>query len=148
YLETYGKPLEADLKDEMKDGIGGSHDWDRTQALLQSDTIQADAVAADKAMHGGWLGLGVGTDRKAIEDIYTQMDAELEQEADRKGWDGAKLKLERSKRRKALDDKYGEKYKDTLKDVKQRPGQSLLSAAYEDEMSGAELRLVQGLHDL
>jgi hypothetical protein len=147
YLEQYGKPLDVDLKGELKDGIGGSHDFDRAQALLESDTIKADAIAADKAMHGGWLGLGVGTDRKAIEDIYTQMDAELEAESDAKGWDSAKLKLEKSKRRKALDAKYGETYKDQLKDLKVKEGQSLLQAAYEDEMSGAELRLIQGLHD-
>jgi hypothetical protein len=147
YLETYGKPLDADLKSELKDGIGGSHDYDRAQALLESDTIKADAVAADKAMHGGWLGLGVGTDRKGIEDIYTQMDSELEAEADAKGWDSAKLKLEKSKRRKALDSKYGNLYENQLKDLKKREDQSLLQAAYEDEMSGAELRLIQGLHD-
>jgi hypothetical protein len=148
YREKYGKELQTELDGELNHWyVKGTHDVDRARALMASDTVAADAVGIDKAMHGGWLGWGVGTDRKAIEDVYAQQRAELEQKAAANGWTSAKLKEELAKRNKQLDDVYGQRYAADW--VKQHPGESALTAAYDDEwlMAKAEKRLLTGLQE-
>jgi hypothetical protein len=136
YREKYGKDLQGQLEGELDDWfVRGSHDVDRVHALLDSDTDSADAIALDQTMHGGTLGLGLGTDRAGIEAIYAQQQAELEQQAAAKGWDSAKLRLEIGKMHARVGQKYKDKYKVDLSD------------AYEDELSGAELQLITGLEE-
>jgi hypothetical protein len=148
YREKYGKELQTQLDSELDHWyVSGTHDVDRARALMASDTLAADAIGIDKAMHGGWLGWGVGTDRKAIEDVYAQQRAELEQKAAANGWTSAKLKEELAKRNKALDDSYGQRYAADW--VAKHPGESALTAAYDDEwlMSKSEKRLLTGLQE-
>jgi len=136
YKEKYGKELQGQLEGELNDWfVRGTHDVDRMNALLSSDSESADAIALDQAMHGGWLGLGLGTDRKGIEDVYAQQQAELEQKAAAKGWDTAKLKKEIGNLHARVGQIYKDKYKVDL------------SSAYDDELSGSELRLITGLHE-
>lgn len=134
YKDRYGKDLQAEVKGELREWfVAGTHDEDRAEALFKSDTQLADSIAMDQAMHGGWLGLGIGTDRKALENVYEQNDKELEAEADKKGWDSKELARRKTLRRATIDKKYEGKYGQTL------------TAAFEDDMSGADLNLVQGL---
>lgn len=136
YKEKYGKELQGQLEGELNDWfVRGTHDVDRMNALLDSDSESADMIAIDQAMHGGWLGLGLGTDRKGIEDVYAQQQAELEQQAAAKGWDSAKLKQEIDNLHTRIGLKYKDKYKVDLGD------------AYNDELSGSELRLITGLQE-
>ncbi|MCU1332240.1 MAG: hypothetical protein JWM08_1232, partial [Candidatus Angelobacter sp.] len=136
YKEKYGKELQGQLEGELNDWfVRGAHDVDRMNALMNSDSESADMIAIDQAMHGGWLGLGLGTDRKGIEDVYAQQQAELEQHAADKGWDRAKLKQEIDNLHTRIGLKYKDKYKVDL------------GAAYNDELSGSELRLITGLQE-
>ncbi|MFL6312772.1 MAG: hypothetical protein ACJ71W_11790 [Terriglobales bacterium] len=136
YKEKYGKELQGQLEGELNDWfVRGTHDVDRMNALMNSDSESADVIAIDQAMHGGWLGLGLGTDRKGIEDVYAQQQAELEQQAAAKGWDSAKLKQEIDNLHARIGLKYKDKYKVDLGD------------AYNDELSGSELRLITGLQE-
>ncbi|HZE22712.1 MAG TPA: hypothetical protein VE054_01860, partial [Blattabacteriaceae bacterium] len=136
YKEKYGKELQGQLEGELNDWfVRGTHDVDRMNALMNSDSESADVIAIDQAMHGGWLGLGLGTDRKGIEEVYAQQQAELEQQAAAKGWDSAKLKQEIDNLHARIGLKYKDKYKVDLGD------------AYNDELSGSELRLITGLQE-
>ncbi len=136
YRERYGKDLELEVQGELHEGwIRGTHDEDRAAALFKSDTVLADTIAMDQAMHGGWLGLGLGTDRKTLENIYVTNDKELEAEADRRGWDTKTLQKKKTERRDQLDSKYAGTYHRTL------------ASQFVDEMSGAELDLVAGLRE-
>jgi hypothetical protein len=136
YKARYHKDLELEVQEELHEGwIRGTHDEDRGKALFASDTERADVIAMDQAMHGGWLGLGLGTDRKTLEKIYVTNDKELEQEADAKGWDSKTLARKKAERRSHLDTKYFDKYK------------LRLSAQFVDEMSDEELDLVAGLRE-
>ena len=136
YKEKYGKELQGQLEGELNDWfVRGTHDVDRMNALMNSDSESADMIAIDQAMHGGWLGLGLGTDRKGIEDVYAQQQAELEQQAAAKGWDSAKLKQEIDNLHARIGLKYKDKYNVDLGD------------AYNDELSGSELRLITGLQE-
>jgi Annexin len=136
YKARYGRDLQAEVRSELHESwIAGTHDEDRGEALFASDTQLADVIGMDQAMHGGWLGLGLGTDRKALEDVYTTNDKELEQEAEAKGWDSATLATKKTERRKVLDDKYQGKYNKSL------------SSQLDDELSGADFNLVSGMRE-
>lgn len=136
YKARYGRDLQAEVKGELHEWfVAGTHDEDRADALFKSDTQLADSISMDQAMHGGWLGLGIGTDRKTLESTYEQNDKELEAEADTKGWDSAELARRKTQRRASIDRKYQGKYGQTL------------TAAFEDDMSDADLALVQGLRE-
>jgi len=135
YKDRYHKDLELEVQGEMETWIRGTHDEDRAAALFKSDTELADVISLDQAMHGGWLGLGLGTDRKTLENVYITNDKELEREGDAKGWDSKTLADKKTERRAHLDSKYAHKYKQAL------------DAQFVDEMSGAELDLVAGLRE-
>jgi hypothetical protein len=146
YREKYGKDLQFELDDQLNHWYrAGTHERDRGRALMKGDTDTSDAIGLDQAMHGGLLGLGIGTNRGDIEAIYEKRTAELKEQASARGWTTDKLNAELKKSSAALDDKYGGLYADNFKDRK--AGQSVLSAAYEDEMKGADLRLITGLRE-
>ena len=137
YRERYHKDLEIEVQGELHEGwVRGTHDEDRAAALFKSDTALADVIAMDQAMHGGTLGLGLGTDRKTLENIYETNDRELEKEADEKGWDSVTLDRKKHERRDLLDAKYKGRYDQTL------------ISQFKDEMEGADLDLVAGLREM
>jgi hypothetical protein len=147
YREKYGRELAPELDDQLNHWYEkGTHDVDRARALIASDTVRADAIGVDRNMQG-WFGLGIRANRQGAEDIYAQQNAELEQEADAKHWDSAKLKRERQKRSQGLEEAFGEYAKQTGRDIPRKPGQSAYSAALEDAFSGSDLRLITGLHE-
>ena len=136
YQQRYHKDLQLEVKGELHEGwIRGTHDEDRAEALFKSDTPLADAISMDQAMHGGWLGLGLGTDRKTLEKIYIDNDKELEQQADAEGWDRQTLAKKETERRSQLDTKYADKYHKTL------------ASQFVDEMEGPDLDHVAGLRE-
>jgi hypothetical protein len=147
YREKYGRELAPELDDQLNHWYEkGTHDVDRARALIASDTVRADAIGVDRNMQG-WFGLGIRANRQGAEDIYAQQNAELEQEADAKHWDSAKLKRERQKRSQGLEQAFDEYAKQTGRDIPRRPGQSAYYAALEDAFSGSDLRLITGLHE-
>lgn len=147
YREKYGRDLAPELDDQLNHWYEqGTHDVDRGRALMASDTVRADAIGVDREMQG-WFGLGIRANRQGAEDIYEQQNAELEQEADAKNWDSAKLKRERQKRSQGMEQAFDEYAKQTGRDIPRRPDQSAYSAALEDAFSGSDLRLITGLHE-
>ncbi|RKH35814.1 hypothetical protein D7Y13_06780 [Corallococcus praedator] len=62
-----GENLRERLKSELDDFFSTStHDWDKAEALLSGNAAKAAAVELDDAMHGTFLGTGLGTDEAAI----------------------------------------------------------------------------------
>jgi hypothetical protein len=147
YREKYHRELGPELDDQLNHWyVKGSHDVDRGRALMASDVVRADAIGADREMQG-WFGLGIRANRQGVEDIYAQQNAELEQEADAKNWDTAKLKRERQKRSQGLELAFDDYARESGKDIPRKPGQSAYSAALENAFSGSDLRLLTGLHE-
>ncbi|RYZ43625.1 MAG: hypothetical protein EOO71_02685 [Myxococcaceae bacterium] len=62
-----GENLRERLKSELDDFFSTTtHDWDKAEALLSGNAAKAAAVELDDAMHGTFLGTGLGTDEAAI----------------------------------------------------------------------------------
>ncbi len=78
YLAKYGEDLQGDLESELSGG-----ELDRANALMQGLTARADAIAIDEAMHGTFLGLGLGTDEDAINAVYETNRQEVQEDARR-----------------------------------------------------------------
>jgi hypothetical protein len=145
YREKYGRDLGPELDDQLNHWYEkGTQDVDRAQALMAGDVVKADVIGVDRNMQG-WFGLGVRANRQGVEDIYAQQNAELEQEANAKHWDSAKLKAERQKRSQGMEQAFDEYAKQNGRGIPK--GQSAYSAALEDAFSGSDLRLITGLHE-
>ncbi len=143
YRERYGRDLQTEVEGELNDWfVAGSHDVERFNALMASDTARADAVALDQAMHGGAMGLGIGTDRAAIDGVYSQIDREIDEEATRNNWSSARLEAERRRRRLAVSGNYETRYGGGSP---RADGRSALDAAFEDDSSDADLALFRGV---
>lgn len=165
-ITEYQNRYDVDLSDELESELGGN-DLAQTNALLVGDTATADAIALDEAMHGGFLGLGLGTDEDAIEGTYEQIRTDVTNEFDRKisqiqqqaaaeGWTSGQLRtvLEREgctsaaleaeilRRNQSVESSYNDIYGE------QTPaGQSALRTAFESEMQGAELDVANAVAD-
>ncbi|HEX8665140.1 MAG TPA: hypothetical protein VF744_14040, partial [Beijerinckiaceae bacterium] len=143
YRARYGRDLDTEITGELNDWfVAGTHDTERFQALMRSDTAVADAIAVDQKLHGGTLGLGLGTDRAGVDAIYSQIDQEIGQDAERYGWNSARVEAERRRRRMAVSAGYEARYGS---DRPRAEGQSALDAAFEDEASDADLALLRGI---
>jgi len=163
YFEKYHEVLVDDIKDELTGTFEDEHDYDRAQALLEGDTNKADAIAIDQAMYGASTNKtptydanegayrffsGLGTDRKAIEEVYDQIRKDVEREMQQRPRDApalttAELEAEVKRRYEQLESSYNDTYADRW-----GPGnESALRRAYKDEMSGAELTLVDAIAD-
>lgn len=143
YRTRYGRDLQTEVAGELNDWfVAGTHDVDRFNALMASDTAAADAVAVDQAMHGGAMGLGIGTDRAAIDGVYSQIDREIDEEATRNNWSSARVETERRRRRLAVSGSYETRYGGG---TRRADGRSALDAAFEDDSSDADLALFRGV---
>ena len=141
--DEYFKKTGRHLKEDMKDELGEGHEQDRGNALLEGDTAKADAIAIDAAMRGTFWGLGLGTDRKAIEDVYEQNKKEVEAAAaNHPEWSYADIQAEVKRRNADVEASFNNKY---AAEYGALPGQSALRLAYKEDLSGDELDLVNGL---
>lgn len=118
YEQTYHRPLKADLDSEM-----GGAELGQADALLQGDTVKADAMALKDAMDG------IGTDDPEIHAVYARIRDEVESEAAAKGWKTAQVQAE-LKRRTA-----------ELKAVYDRTFNASLEEDFDSELSGGDLNL-------
>ncbi|RKG76187.1 hypothetical protein D7W79_18390 [Corallococcus exercitus] len=144
YQAKYGRDLVTKMDDELRSGALKTHDVDEMHALVEGRTEDARAIEMDRAMRGGWF-FGLGTDRKAMEGVYDRIRKETEADAQQYGWDTKTFRAELLKRNQALDASYEKQYG---KDWTERTaGESALSAAFHDEMQGADLKLIEGLRD-
>jgi hypothetical protein len=118
YEQTYHRPLAADLESEM-----GGAELGQANALLEGDTVKADAMALKDAMEGA------GTDEPEIHAVYARIRDEVEAEAAAKGWKTAQVQAE-VKRRTA-----------ELKAVYDRTFNASLEKDFDSELSGGDLNL-------
>ncbi len=75
YKKLYGEDLKTRLTSELDED---SHDLARMNALMQSNTNEADAHALDQAMHGTFLGIDFGTNEDQIEAVYSDIRTDVE----------------------------------------------------------------------
>ncbi|RKH51796.1 hypothetical protein D7Y23_09050 [Corallococcus sp. AB050B] len=144
YQAKYGRDLVTKMDDELRSGAIKTHDVDEMHALVEGRTEDARAIEMDRAMRGSWF-FGLGTDRKALEGVYDRIRKETEADAQQYGWDTKTFRAELLKRNQAIDASYEKQYG---KDWTERAaGESALSAAFHDEMRGADLKLIEGLRD-
>lgn len=138
YKREYGDDLDADLKDDL-----GGHDLMRAEALRSGDVMQADAIALDQSMHGGFWGGAFGGDKDKVEGVYSQMRQEVEAEASKQGWDAARTEEEIQKRHAQLAGKYA--------DVRGIKDESARKEALRNDLgksfTGPEKDLVLAVHD-
>ncbi|NOK15714.1 hypothetical protein [Corallococcus carmarthensis] len=144
YQAKYGKELVAQMDDELRSGALKTHDVDEMHALVEGRTEDARAIEMDRAMRGGWF-FGLGTDRKAMEGVYDRIRKETEADAQQYGWDSKTFRAELLKRNQAIDASYEKQYGTDW--TERTAGESALSAAFHDEMQGADLKLIEGLRD-
>ncbi|MBZ4334585.1 hypothetical protein [Corallococcus sp. AS-1-12] len=144
YKQKYDKDLVAQMDDELRSGARTTHDADEMHALVEGRTEDARAIEMDRAMRGGWF-FGLGTDRKAMEGVYDRIRKETEADAQQYGWDTKTFRAELLKRNQAIDVAYEKQYGADW--TERTAGESALSAAFHDEMQGADLKLIEGLRD-
>nr|WP_253906042.1 hypothetical protein [Corallococcus exiguus] len=144
YQQKYGKDLVVQMDDELRSGALKTHDVDEMHALVEGRTEDARAIEMDRAMRGGWF-FGLGTDRKAMEDVYDRIRKETEADAQQYGWDTKTFRAELLKRNQAIDASYEQQYGTDW--TQRTAGESALSAAFHDEMKGEDLKLIEGLRD-
>ncbi len=118
YEETYHRTLKADLESEM-----GGAELGQATALLEGNTVKADAMALKDAMEG------IGTDEPEIHAVYARIRDEVEAEAASKGWRTAQVEAE-LKRRTAQ-----------LKAVYNKTFDASLEKDFDSELSGGDLNL-------
>lgn len=128
YKERYGAELRADFDDEM-----GGHEFAQADALLAHDLPRADAEALKDAMQGA------GTDEAAMNAVYSQIRAEVEAQAQAKGWTTAQVEAEVKRRNDEVKRSYAEAF------AGGDPG--ALEADFRDELSGGELNLTLAAAD-
>lgn len=142
YLAKYGETLDGALKDDLSEG----NEIDQANALLSGDTATADAIALDEAMRGGWTGLG--TAEGDIEKVQTTVRDEVLARARSENWTAAQAEAEVRRRLKAIEDRFGERYKNVAQyNEPGLAGDSVLKRAFASELSGAELDLANALQD-
>ncbi|HZH03889.1 MAG TPA: hypothetical protein VEY30_08905, partial [Myxococcaceae bacterium] len=146
YKARYGRDLVATMHGELDDLLSTHHDAARMHALDEGRKDDARAVEADQAMRGGWF-FGLGTNRKGLENIYDKIDKEVQKEAEEGGHSSAWVRAEVKKRNAAYEQSFERNYGKAWASKKTHAGQSALQAAYHDEMSGADLDVVTGLHE-
>ena len=142
YRRRYGRDLDLDLEGDLS-----GHDLERARALREGDTARADAIAIDQAMHGGFLGLGIGTDEGQIEGVYADIRADVAAQQVL-GADGRmrpmtepEMEAEIARRNQAVEGSYNVRY------GAPGDGESALRQAYRSDMSGPELDLANALAD-
>src|SRR3954452_16108854 len=123
YEKTYGRKLMADLDDEM-----GGYEYRQAEALLDGDTVKADAMALKDAMDG------VGTDEPAIHAVYARIRDQVEHEGAEKGWKTAQIDAELKRRTGQLKGVYDKTFDATLEED------------FDSELSGGELNLALAEH--
>lgn len=139
----YNQHFKPPLKEALKDDMSG-HELDRALALSEGKVAEADAIALDEAMRGGFWG-DIGTDEAQIEQTYKTIRAEVLAQAQREGWSSEKMEAEVARRNAeveaAFETRYGNDYR--------APGQtgSALRIAFEGDLSGPELDLANALQD-
>lgn len=116
YRELYHRDLRADLRSELDDWATlTTHDADRADALLRSDTAAADAIAVDQQLHGfSWanaFNVTYGTSfqsdaREEVAAIYGQVREDVSAQADREHWTTAQIEAELTLRTQRISAKY------------------------------------------
>jgi len=138
YKREYGDDLDEDLEGDLS-----GDDLDRARALRTGDVMQADAIALDQSMHGGFWGGAFGGDKDQAEAVYSQMDQEVQAEAVKNGWDAARTEEEIKKRHDQLAGKYA--------DVKGIKDETARKEALRNDLgksfTGPEKDLVLAVHD-
>lgn len=133
YERISGRKLNTVLKDEL-----GGHELDRSDALMEGNTAKADAIGIDAAMRGG---TGLGTDKSEIEGIYKEIRQEVA--AAHPDWSSAQVEAEILRRNQEVEVEFNAKY---AKDYGSPEG-SALRTAFNEDLSGPELDLVNALAD-
>ena len=138
YLAKYGEDLQGDLESELS-----REELDRANALMQGLTARADAIAIDEAIHGTFLGLGLGTDEDAINAVYETNRQEVQEDARRHpGWSQAQVEAAIRARSADVELQYIRYFGAPGTDATENDA---LRSAYRDELSGAELNLTLAL---
>jgi hypothetical protein len=146
YKSKYGRDLEEHLHDELSSGLGETqHDVDEMHALMSDKPEEAQAIEMDRAMRGTFLGTGWGTDRKAMEGVYDRIKKDVEAEGQRNGWTAKMIREEIARRNAGLDGAYEKRYGADW--TSREKGESALHAAFRDDMSGSDLKLIEGMAD-
>ena len=76
---------------------------------MAGDKEKARAIEADQKMRGSVF-FGLSTDKKGLEQVYKDLNAEVIAEGERKGWDTERIQRETAKRYAVLDEKYETQY--------------------------------------
>ena len=102
----------------------------QADALIEGDTLKADAMALKDAMDGA------GTDEKAINAVYARIRDEVEAEAASTGMKTAEVEAEIKRRNDEVKHTYGATFA--------HGDNSALEADFHSEMQGGELNLALG----
>lgn len=148
YERDFGRNLKEDLGDELDDWGGTKHDVERAGALLELDVAKADAIALDQA-----ISTSSGSDtREGVEAVYAQIRSDVEEET--KGLlTPAEREAEITRRFRLRENKYNEKYADTMILVPGPDGEyqqvrhGTLRESFERNASGAEKDLLDAYAD-
>lgn len=142
YLAKFGETLDTALADDLSEG----NEIDQANALLSGDTATADAIGLDEAMRGGITGWGTG--EADIEKVQTTIRDEVMARARAENWTSQQAEAEVRRRMKAVESKFGERYKDVEQyNEPGLTGGSVLKRAFASELSGSELDLANALQD-
>ncbi len=142
YRRDYGRDLRPLLREELNDWATlSSHDADRADALMASDTALADTIAVDQSLHGfSWgyaFNLAYGTSfeagsRDEFTAVYSTIRQEVAAQATREQWTDAQFQAELQRRVQEIETRYNQRY----------PGRSLEGAVQERFGEGPNRDLV------
>lgn len=142
YRRDYGRDLRPLLREELNDWATlSSHDADRADALMASDTALADTIAVDQSLHGfSWgyaFNLAYGTSfeagsRDEFTAVYSTIRQEVAAQATREQWTDAQFQAELQRRVQEIETRYNQHY----------PGRSLEGAVQERFGEGPNRDLV------
>ncbi len=117
YREMYHQDLQAELREELDDwATFTTHDADRADALLRSDTATADAIAINQQVLGfSWanaFNLTYGTSfeagaRDEVAAIYEQVRRDVTEVPGSADWSNEKFEAEITRRVQAITNAYG-----------------------------------------
>ncbi len=120
YQRDYHRDLRPLLREELNDWATlSSHDADRADALMASDTALADVIAVDQSLHGFSLGyafnLAYGTSfeagsRDEFTAVYDTIRQEVSAQATREQWTDAQFQAELQRRVQEVETRYNQRY--------------------------------------
>lgn len=144
-IAYYNANFDPDLQAALRDDMSG-HELDRALALEQGNIAEADAIALDEAMRGGFW---PGTDEAQIEATYQNIRNEVLAQAQRERWTSAQMEAEVRRRNREVEAVFNRRYAN-VEQYRTPDGNgsgSVLARAFRSELSGPELDLANALNE-